>query len=345
MSQVIVELDIPVPMRDGITLMADIYRPAGEGPFPTIVTRTPYDKSNGMVHSTIQNPVTAAERGYAVIVQDIRGRFESEGDCIPFVHEADDGYDTVEWAAAQPWSTGKVGIFGGSGLGVTTWQAVLAKPPHLVAALPVVTGTNYHEGWVYSGGAMELGFILSWAHALSGNTMTRVGLSMEQMMAAGGRFAAAFQDDLKTALDFLPIKDNPLFADGVAPYWEDWVDHPSYGEYWEKVDVLAQLEKIDIPVLHISGWYDIFLRAHTDIATAVHAHGDERLREHHHMLIGPWEHTNGINFAPSNAGERNFGLGALAMGVIRDLHRPLAQGRERRTIRVPEGALFPDGRQ
>jgi len=109
--------------------------------------------------------------------QDVRGRFGSEGEWVPFVNEAEDGYDTIRWAADQPWSNGRVGIYGSSYHGVTTLQAVIAEPPHLEAALAYLTGANYHDGWVYSDGAFELGFNVWWILYLATDTVTRLDRS------------------------------------------------------------------------------------------------------------------------------------------------------------------------
>ena len=140
-------------MRDGVTLRADIYRPKADGKYPVLLVRTPYDKQwvSGFAHK-------AAERGYVVVAQDVRGRFESEGEWYTFKNESQDGYDTVEWAATLPYANGKVGMFGGSYVGATQYLAALAKPPHLAGICPNVTASNYHDGWTYQGGAFEQWF-------------------------------------------------------------------------------------------------------------------------------------------------------------------------------------------
>src|SRR5881628_836529 len=166
--EVIVERNVAAKMRDGITLRADIYRPKAEGKFPVLLVRTPYDKQgiSGFGHR-------AGARGYVVIAQDVRGRFESEGEWYVFKNESQDGYDTVEWAAALPYSNGKVGMFGGSYVGATQFLAALAKPPHLAGICPTVTASNYHDGWTYQGGAFEQWFNESWSTGLATNTMRR----------------------------------------------------------------------------------------------------------------------------------------------------------------------------
>src|SRR3981189_2440808 len=166
--EVTVEQGVPVKMRDGVTLRADIYRPKAEGKFPLLLTRTPYEK-NGTVDFCLK----AAARGYVVVAQDVRGRYASEGDWYPFKYESQDGYDTVEWAAALPYSNGKVGMFGGSYVGATQDLAAIAKPPHLAGICPTVTAANYHDGWTYQGGAFEQWFNESWTTGLAENTMRK----------------------------------------------------------------------------------------------------------------------------------------------------------------------------
>ncbi len=147
-DSVIVERDVPAKMRDGVTLKADIFRPRADGKYPVLLQRTPYDKNHSFSFG-----MKGAARGYVVVVQDVRGRFTSEGEWYPFRHESQDGYDTVEWVAALPESNAKVGMFGGSYVGATQMLAAIASPPHLSGIAPSVTASNYHENWTYQGGA------------------------------------------------------------------------------------------------------------------------------------------------------------------------------------------------
>ena len=166
--RLIIDRDVPVEMRDGTVLRADVYRPESDAPWPVLLQRTPYDKNVPRISALLLNPVRAASAGYAVMVQDVRGRFASDGEFYTFRHEPDDGYDTIAWAAAQPWSTGKVGMFGLSYVGATQWLAAITTPPALATIVPVVTASDYHEGWTYQGGAFELGFNASWTLEQSG---------------------------------------------------------------------------------------------------------------------------------------------------------------------------------
>src|SRR5260221_2045596 len=165
---VTIERGVTTTMRDGVVLRSDIYRPKADGKFPVLLQRTPYNKNNG-----VNFGVRAAARGFVVIFQDVRGRYSSEGDWYTFKHESEDGYDSVEWAAALPYSNGKVGMFGGSYVGATQMLAAIAHPPHLAGICPVVTASNYHDGWTYQGGAFEQWFNQSWTSGLAQDTFLR----------------------------------------------------------------------------------------------------------------------------------------------------------------------------
>src|ERR1700679_452190 len=163
-----IERNTSLRMRDGVVLHADIYRPAGPEKFPILLERTPYNKD-----SLIGFAARAAAHGYIVIIQDVRGRYTSEGEWYPFKYESQDGFETVEWAGSLPYSNGKVGMAGGSYVGATQMLAAIAKPPHLAGICPVVTASNYHNGWTYQGGAFEQWFNESWTTGLAQDTVNR----------------------------------------------------------------------------------------------------------------------------------------------------------------------------
>src|SRR6266851_6393809 len=169
--EVVAQNGVPMKTRDGVTLRADIYRPKADGKFPVILMRTPYDKSASWA---VSPGYQLATHGYVVVVQDVRGRYTSEGEWYPFRHESEDGYDTVEWVAALPYSNGKVGMMGGSYVGATQMLAAIAHPPHLAGICPVVTASNYHDGWTYQGGALEQWFDQNWTTQLATNTLWRL---------------------------------------------------------------------------------------------------------------------------------------------------------------------------
>jgi uncharacterized protein len=243
--EVTVERNVPAKMRDGVALRADIYRPNADGKFPVLLVRTPYDKTNSTGFG-----VRAATRGYVVVEQDVRGRFASEGDWYPFKNESQDGYDTIEWAAALPYSSGKVGMFGGSYVGATQFLAAIAHPPHLAGICPSVTASNYHDGWTYQGGAFELWFGESWTTQLARDT--------ERRRIDEGVIGAALGWTQKLPLLSYPVVTAPS-AENLAPYFKDWLAHPNYDDYWKQISIEDHYAQIQVPVLNIAAWYDIFL--------------------------------------------------------------------------------------
>ncbi len=162
MAKIIFEKNVEIPMRDGCVLRGDLFRPDGPEKLPVIINRTPYNKSMPMVFALTMDSLRAAAAGYNVLIQDCRGRFASDGVWDCFTVEARDGYDTVEWAARQPWSDGNVGMYGASYMGATQWLAATTAPPHLKCISPLITASDYHDGWTYQGGAFSLFFNVSW---------------------------------------------------------------------------------------------------------------------------------------------------------------------------------------
>jgi uncharacterized protein len=241
------EFGVEAKMRDGTTLRADVYRPKSEEKFPVLLERTPYDKRNSASFA-----IRSAAHGYVVIIQDVRGRYSSDGDWYPFKNESNDGYDTVEWAAALPYSNGKVGMIGGSYVGATQMLTAIAHPPHLAGICPVVTASNYHEGWTYQGGAFEQWFNESWTSGLAQDTLNR---------------SVGKNTNAQNGMWKLPLTQYPLFevpqgdsdlTRSLAPYFLDWLAHPNYDEYWKRWSIEEHFADINVPVLTIAAWYDIF---------------------------------------------------------------------------------------
>lgn len=300
----IFERNVAVPMRDGTILRADVYLPDAIGPFPALLQRTPYDKSYLPVILTL-DPLRAAGEGYAVIVQDTRGRYASDGDFYPFRAEADDGYDSVEWVAARPWCNGKVGMLGASYAGADQLHAAQARPPHLAAIAPWITGSDYHEGWTYQGGAFCLGFNLNWA-------LTR--LAPDVLRRRDAPDLAKRQESLRGAVDGLaatyrrlPLTHQPEL-EGCAPFYRDWLSHPDDDAYWRSIRIADGYERVGVPAFHLGAWYDPFLggtirnfaglrkRARSDLA-----------RRQQRLVLGPWIHSNELG---NLAGEVDYGQGA-----------------------------------
>jgi putative CocE/NonD family hydrolase len=273
----IVEQNVPVPMRDGVVLRADVYRPATDWPVPVIVSRTPYDKSRPLIVTAALDPERAVADGFSVVCQDTRGRYESEGEFYTFAHDREDGYDTVEWAAAQPWSTGAVGMAGRSYAATTQWLAAIAQPPHLRAIFPVVIGSNYYDGWIYQGGAFQLGFNLYWA-----------------LLMVAPRLAK----QPSAQYEHLPLTTLPLLREmGTSPYYFDWLAHSTYDEYWKALAINRHYGQIQVPAYNVGGWYDVFLQGTLEnFARLRREAGSAAARQGQRLLVGPWAH--GSTYGP-----------------------------------------------
>ena len=313
-----IETNLPATMRDGAVLYADVYRPDGPGPFPTVLQRTPYDKS-GPLATGMLDPLKVAQNGFALVIQDTRGRFTSEGEFYCFVDDIEDGYDTVEWAASQPWSNGRIGMVGASYVGATQWLAATTRPPHLVTLVPNVTASNYHDGWTYQGGAFELAFNVSW-------TLNQLTLANFPTQAKAKGIPQDRQPSLLKAVDgmtdayrSLPLKDLPDLKDGLAPYYYDWLAHPDFDDYWKKLCIEDQHSNITTPALHIGGWYDIFLGGTIRNFLGMRKSGaTEDARRGQKLIIGPWEHSAK---GGSMVGSHYFGVAADANALgLDDIH-------------------------
>ena len=278
----LVERDVAVPMRDGVVLRADVYRPEGAAAVPAVVGRTPYDKRLALTPPSILDPERAVAEGFALVCQDVRGQHASDGDFGPFKTEGTDGYDTVEWVAAQPWCSGAVGMAGRSYTAATQWLAAAERPPHLRAIVPVVTGSDFYNGWVYQGGAFQLGFNLFWVHL---------------MTAAKGR--ASLDDQFR----HLPLAEAPLLdAGGAGRFYREWLAHPTDDEHWSSLSINRRYENVDVPALNVGGWYDIFLRGTLENFTRLREEaGSERARSGVRLVVGPWAHGSTYGAYPDHA--------------------------------------------
>lgn len=286
---VIVEHNVMVPMRDGVRLATDIYRPAKAGQFPVILTRDPYD--NGSYPEHIDEGHFWAEKGYVFIHQDVRGRYDSEGDFYTYSYEIEDGYDTQEWAGTQTWSNGRVGMLGGSYLASTQWLSAHLRSQYVEAIAPRMTPFNYYLDVAFPGGAFALSSRIGWAALMGGRTNQIRGYNWGEM------------------LRHLPLKtmDRALGVD--LPHWRDWIAHPSYDSYWQEFDVESRIEEIDVPAYSIAGWYDAFLRGNLVSFEGIRERGlDERARSGQKLIVGPWPHTASPDAV---LGELDFGADSV----------------------------------
>jgi len=323
-----VERNVAVKMRDGVTLRADIYRPKGEGKFPVLLERTPYDKTQGELGAR------GAERGYVVVIQDTRGRYASQGEWYPFRNESNDGYDTVEWAAALPYSDGRVGMFGGSYGGATQFLAAIAHPPHLAGIAPYVTASNYHDGWTYQGGALEQWFDQNWTSGLTEDTMRR--------LSDRGTTPLVWRN-------VLPLTDYPLRAaadaKSLAPYYADWLAHPGYDDYWKAISIEEHYAQIQVPVFHIAAWYDIFLGGSLrNYELLKRKAGSDASRKGQRLLVGIGGHAGG--WEQRKIGDVDFGDQAPFDGaeVVLEWYDALLKGAQGSSLGAKPVRIFVMGR-
>jgi putative CocE/NonD family hydrolase len=310
--ELIVERNVEAAMRDGTILRANVYRPDLEEPLPVLLQRTPYNKDG----SDVDFCMLSAERGYAVVVQDTRGCWASEGEHYPFRDEFEDGYDTVEWAASQPWAGGKVGMWGSSYVGYTQWAAAVTQPPSLAAIFPSVTFADQYADLWYPGGALALGVLTSWSLGFRASmAIQRMDVSDEERVA--------WQEELADALDglskgttcrTLPLSAMPLLSrqeiGQVRQAYLDIIAHAEYEDHWRKTNMRPLLDQIAVPAYHLGGWYDIFvggtLTNYVDMCRSTRTGASQKL------IMGPWLHGPLSGWV----GEVDFGVRASDMYVL-----------------------------
>ena len=284
------ETDVPATMRDGTVLRSDVYRPRTADAVPVILMRTQYGKSAAQAGSRYQPPDWFASHCYLVVIQDVRGQGGSGGTFSEFTHDMEDGYDSVEWAAALPGSNGKVGMYGSSYVGATQWLAATTAPPHLATIVPANTASDYYDGWTYEGGEFRLAFVQPWAIGLATSAAQN---RKDQATAAELKSAAA---DPTRWMEFRPFKDLPPMQPqnpAVAPWYFDWIRHSARDDFWRQFSIRDRYPSVKVPVLDVEGWYDAFLAGGTENFAGMVAHGgSESARDNQRLVIGPWDHVN-----------------------------------------------------
>jgi uncharacterized protein len=297
----IVERDIAVPMRDGVVLRADAYRPEGAGPFPVLVYRTPYDKRAAA--KGYDTHLAAVARGYAVVLQDVRGRHASDGDFDPYRNEGEDGYDTIEWAAAQDWSNGMVGTYGLSYPGAVQWLAAVESPPHLKAMVPAMTFSS-PRNFFYSNGVFDLSW-LPWIYTnIAPDIRLRNDLPGVRNTEEARRDWPAVADEYRS---WLPLSDLPYLRD-EAPFYFEWLRHPPEDPWWDWAELRNRYDRVGAAVLNLSGWFDEAYGpegAITNFNGLTHARR-KKGRKDAQLILGPW--THGVHATMSTtAGDLDFG--------------------------------------
>ena len=278
-EDIVKSVDVAVPMRDGVRLSANVFRPEAPRRYPTILVRTPYGKGRDLK----PNYEDFVDHGYAVVVQDVRGRYRSEGVFRPLEQEPEDGDDTLNWIARQPWSDGRVGMLGGSYLGIVQWKVAVLDNPHLKAIFPAVSGCDdYRDRFYSNGGAMKLGQRLLW---MSENLRE-----------------PAFHPDFSKFVLHLPLRTADVAATGESSdMFQEAIAHPAYDAFWKARSVRERLDKVRVPVFSVGGWFDNFVESDLDAY--------EGLRKNsgvHRIMIGPWPHNMSNKFAGMDFGAEAY---------------------------------------
>jgi uncharacterized protein len=298
----VIQKNVAVKMRDGITLRANVLLPTAEGKFPVLVYRTPYGKDQAP--SSWATFPKGVSRGYAVVIQDVRGRYESGGEFDPYKNEGRDGYDTIEWAAAQPWSNGNVGTFGLSYPGAVQWLAAVENPPHLKAMVPAMTFST-PRNFFYSGGVFD-GSWLDWIwFNIAPDVRKRKNLPGPKTRA---EVTSAWKQDHERMQKFLPMAQLPDLKD-VAPFYYEWLAHSPADPWWDWAELRGKYDRTHAAVLNISGWYD---EAYGPDGATTNFNGLLATRTNEAVsctatIIGPWTHGE---LERTYAGDRDFGKSA-----------------------------------
>ena len=258
---------IAMPMRDGVKLATDVYRDEAAGKAPVVLMRTPYDrtKQKGSAERW-------AKAGYIFIAQDCRGTRASEGVMAPYNNEGQDGYDTLEWITRQPWCSGRVGMVGGSYLGAVQWQAAVENPPGLAAITPQATWSSFYRN-LYLGGSVRLALISGW---IAGNTPKPEGVKVS---------------DMRAALQRLPLSELDEAIGWPMPWLDAFLTHPQPNGFWTRLDLTSRLPELQLPALHVVGYYDFFSRESVDNFMIMQKQArHSKTRQHQRLILGPWDH-------------------------------------------------------
>jgi putative CocE/NonD family hydrolase len=316
-GRITVDRALPVTTRDGVLLATDVYRPDAPGPFPTLIYRVRGGRSSAFIAGVLLlNPFDAVERGYAVVIQEVRGRAGSQDRWHPFVRERDDSEDCLDWALAQPWCDGRVGAYGTAYSAVGALQMAALGRDELKAVAVLGTGADYHDGWIYTSGAFELGWNVYWVYMTLSESIARLPVDDATRAELKARHTKAIIEAPAMAAR-LPLRDHPLLTDVGDTQFHEWLDHPDDDDYWQGVDLLGCAGRMRAPVLSLIGWWDNFLSSHLDLYRAITEQAPEPGRSHHRLVIGPWEHCNYVmSLSTNRTGDIEFGPpGAAGVAV------------------------------
>jgi uncharacterized protein len=294
-----IEANVAIAMRDGVVLRADILRPSSGSRFPVLVYRTPYGKDSAL--KTYPTFRYAVERGYAVVVQDVRGRYHSDGEFRPYENEGRDGYDTIEWAARQPWSDGNVGTFGLSYPGAVQWLAAVENPPHLKAMVPAMTFST-PQNFFYAWGTWDLSW-LDWIwNNIAPDVRVKKSLPGPNTRAEATEAWAQLSSKM---LATVPLNNVDELRQ-AAPYYNDWLKHPPTDPWWDWAELRNKYDRVHAAVLNFSAWHDDNYGpegATTNFAGLLKTR-DGAADPAARLMLGPWVHGGQEE---TKSGERDFG--------------------------------------
>ena len=280
-------LDVKVPMKDGVNLSTDIYLPKTNEKLPTVLMRTPYSNNTDEM---ISKAKSLAKNGYACVMQDCRGRWDSEGVFYPFIDDGEDGFITQEWIGKQPWSNGKIGMSGSSYLGSVQWASAPYKSKYLTTMAPRVICCDFYNGLIYPGGALQLNVALSWG--MRSNSRTGQNIDFHN-------WTEVFYN--------LPLIKMDEKAGRNLTFWKDWVEHPNYDEYREQINVEKQWSEIEVPAFNMGGWFDLYSKETFTNYNGLKHNGKNESSKKSKLIIGPWPHalststkTGDIDFGPDS---------------------------------------------
>lgn len=324
-NEVLLEKNIACPMRDGTILYADVYRPNVDKKFPVLLKRLPYDKDSPFYSHRYLDTNRLVQNGYIVILQDVRGRFASEGEFIPIINESEDGYDAVEWAAKLPYSTGEVGMFGMSYYGYTQLLAAKEQPPHLRAIFPTMTssGSMSTLGKLDEETPYSLDTSASMALETFAPDLLKRKYKDPKEYAEKMEKLTEYIDQLGDWINYMPINEWPPLKElEVGDYFFETLNGDVSEEDSSNMSVSDKYDQIQVPAYHVAGWYDNFL-----LPTIQNYNGlakkaeNKEARDNQKLLIGPWAH----GVFNSSIGERSFGMRASGDSIdqiesLTDLH-------------------------
>jgi hypothetical protein len=292
-----IERDVEARMRDGVVLRADILRPDRPGRFPALLIRTPYGKKTEWSEDDFAR--RAARAGYVVVVQDVRGRFRSEGVFDPYRQEGRDGYDAIAWVAGLPFCNGQVGLTGLSYPAAVQWLAAVEAPPQLKAMAPAMTFAS-GRSFCYFGGALDLSWLAWFYREIAPDVRRRLGLAGPKTADEADQAWAAHGE---AWLRHLPLRTHPAL-EGVAPAFFEWLDHPDDGPFWDFLRIESRYDQVRVPVLNLSGWHD---EGYGPGGAARNFAGTRRWGGR--LVIGPWTHGTPTP-RRTRAGQLDFGSAA-----------------------------------